>query len=219
MDELFKLQSVISYLAVPNFNQAYDAVVVQEEILVNIRLDFFDSSLGLLEIIQVSSLNQWMGLEVDLNIRQGLILLLDFLFARKVKDNDDFSNEVQIWMVFISVIREVDNVTDFEILVVLISFIFLFIGGTLIPGILIMQKVDIRDLNLDLLLLLIRDFLEELANNNLLNLYSWWQVINDIFEVHVENASDISFGYSQLFVTFLFGYDRFRCGTAFYLRL
>ena len=35
-----------------------------------------------------------MGFKVDLNVRQRLILLLDFLFARKVKDYDDFSNEV-----------------------------------------------------------------------------------------------------------------------------
>lgn len=146
-------------------------------------------------------------------------MLLDFLFAREVKDNDDFSNEVQIWMVFISVIREVDNVTDFEILVVLISFIFLFIVGTLRSSILIMQKVDIRDLNLDLLLLLISDFLEELANLDLLDLNPRWQVVNNIIEVHVEYASDISFGYSQLFVTFLFGNNGFRtCGT-FNLRL
>lgn len=214
MDKLFKLQPVISYLAVPNFKQAYDTMVVQEEILINILLDFIDSNFGLLKIIQVTSLNQWMSFEVDLNVRQRLILLLDFLFARKVKDYNDFSNEVQIWMVLISVIREVDYVTDFEILVVLICFIFLLIDGTLLSAsVFIMQKVDIRDLNFDLFLHLICDFLEELANNNFFDLYSWWQVINNIFEVHVEYASDISFGYSQLFVTSLFRYNRFRSGT------
>lgn len=57
-------------------------------------LDFIDSNFGLLEIIQIPSLNQRMGFKVDFNIRQRLILLLDFLFARKVKDNNDFSNEV-----------------------------------------------------------------------------------------------------------------------------
>lgn len=117
-------------------------------------------------------------------------------------------------MVLISVIREVDYVTDFEILVVLICFIFLLIDGTLLSAsVFIMQKVDIRDLNFDLFLHLICDFLEELANNNFFDLYSWWQVINNIFEVHVEYASDISFGYSQLFVTSLFRYNRFRSGT------
>lgn len=125
-------------------------------------------------------------------------------------------------MVLISVIREVDYVTDFEILVVLIVIInFLFIDGTLLifSGIFIMQKVDIRDLNLDLFLLLICDFLEELANDNFFDLYSWWQVINNIIEIHVEYTSDLTFGYHQLFDTFLFGYNRcwFRCGT-FYLR-
>ena len=117
-------------------------------------------------------------------------------------------------MVLISVIREVDYVTDFEILVVLICFIFLLIVGTLLSAsVFIMQKVDIRDLNFDLFLHLICDFLEELANNNFFDLYSWWQVINNIFEVHVEYASDISFGYSQLFVTSLFRNNRFRSGT------
>lgn len=113
-------------------------------------------------------------------------------------------------MVLISVIREVDYVTDFEILVVLIVIInFLFIDGTLLifSGIFIMQKVDIRDLNLDLFLLLICDFLEELANDNFFDLYSWWQVINNIIEIHVEYTSDLTFGYHQLFDTFLFGYN------------
>ena len=117
-------------------------------------------------------------------------------------------------MVLISVIREVDYVTDFEILVVLICFIFLLIVGTLLSAsVFIMQKVDIRDLNFDLFLHLICDFLEELANNNFFDLYSWRQVIYNIFEVHVEYASDISFGYSQLFVTSLFRNNRFRSGT------
>ena len=117
-------------------------------------------------------------------------------------------------MVLISVIREVDYVTDFEILVVLICFIFLLIVGALLSAsVFIMQKVDIRDLNFDLFLHLICDFLEELANNNFFDLYPWRQVINNIIEVHVEYASDISFGYSQLFVTSLFRNNRFRCGT------
>ena len=61
-------------------------------------------------------------------------------------------------MVLISVIREVDYVTDFEILVVLICFIFLLIVGTLLSAsVFIMQKVDIRDLNFDLFLHLICD--------------------------------------------------------------
>ena len=79
VDELFELQSIVCYLAVPNFKQANDTMIIQEEILINSVLDLIESNLGLLENVEVASLNKWMSFEVDLNVGKRLILLLDFI--------------------------------------------------------------------------------------------------------------------------------------------
>ena len=134
-----------------------------------------------------------MHLESNLDLRQRIILLLNFaLLSREVKHDVDLTDQVEIWVLLVLLESEVDNVTHSEVFALLVirdgggftAFLLFAVGSALV-------KEDAGS-GKDELLLVIEFFLaQNFSELNALYLDSWRDIVDDIVKVQRQDLANI----------------------------